>query len=478
MVTYRGVNITGARIEGDLNLADAKIPFPLYLESSSLSAPLILDNAELSSLSLSGSRTRSISAEGVKIHGNAWLDYGFRNEGEVSLLGAKIEGALACAGGQFVNPGGRALTADGMTVGRVLLREGFRAEGEVFLMGAIIAEELDCDSGQFVNPGGRALTADGMTVERVLLRKGFRAEGEVFLMGAKIEGDLDCDGGKFVNAGGRALTADTITVRRNLLLRDGFRADGTVFLLGAKITGALSTVGGDFSSGSLDLRLATVGVLQDKRASWPERGRLFVDGFVYGAIADNSPVSARHRVDWLEHETRFSPQSYEALASVLKRGGYEAEATRILIAENRRRAHEPQATWSAWLWYGCRVGEIIGYGYRPLGAFWAGLFVVILGGGLFAWGARSHLMVPTTDSAQHTGSTGVDLPDGYPPFHPFVYSLDAFTPLLDLGQADNWGPTARSPLGKMLLYYLWLHIMAGWILSTLLALGLSGLVRS
>ena len=38
--------------------------------------------------------------------------------GEVWLLGAHVGGQLACEGATLSNPGGQALTADGLTVGQ------------------------------------------------------------------------------------------------------------------------------------------------------------------------------------------------------------------------------------------------------------------------------------------------------------------------------------------------------------------------
>ena len=62
---------------------------------------------------------------------------------------------------------------------------------------------------------------------------------------------------------------------------------------------------------------------------------------------------------------------------------------------------------------------------------------------------------------------------GEPPvFNTFVYSLDSFIPLIDLHQAKY-----RLPTGCSLRVYHWLHIGFGWLLTTLLVVGLTGLVR-
>ena len=80
--------------------------------------------------------------------------------------------------------------------------------------------------------------------------------------------------------------------------------------------------------------------------------------------------------------------------------------------------------------------------------------------------------------------------DDYPKLNALVYSLDVFLPVVKLYQGDYWQPSAgagrklpsaRFPLptfGGFLRLWLWLEILAGWTLTTLLVVGLSGLVRS
>ena len=78
----------------------------------------------------------------------------------------------------------------------------------------------------------------------------------------------------------------------------------------------------------------------------------------------------------------------------------------------------------------------------------------------------------------------------YPKFQPFIYSLDTFLPVVDLGQKGYWTPNANSgfeakfPLidskftwGSALRAYLWVHILLGWFFTTLWVAGLTGLVR-
>jgi hypothetical protein len=61
--------------------------------------------------------------------------------------------------------------------------------------------------------------------------------------------------------------------------------------------------------------------------------------------------------------------------------------------------------------------------------------------------------------------------------------------VLKLGISDHWVPNANSGVpvnlgiavsttGSLLRYYLWFHIIAGWVLTTLWVGGITGLVKT
>jgi hypothetical protein len=295
-------------------------------------------------------------------------------------------------------------------------------------------------------------------------------------------------------------------------LRDRLKAQGKVNFLGATVglgfvwTGVLSS-----AEAILDLRSAKVGTLQDEPDSWP--AHLFLDGFHYDRIHDEAPLDAENRTDWLHRQSteKFLPQPYEQLASVLRTMGHEADAKQIMIEKNRDHARwmraQNRGCWALftaffsgqWWWYNV-FGWLIGYGYAPWRAFWVSVAVVFLGTALFALGytdkLHDSLICPTKDSAYVKGPSGPALPSAqrvfspeYPKFNAFVYSLESFTPFLKLGESENWMINANqgAPVGvwnfqtrwgSLLRYYHWLHIIAGWVLTTLWVGGLTKLVKS
>ena len=119
--------------------------------------------------------------------------------------------------------------------------------------------------------------------------------------------------------------------------------------------------------------------------------------------------------------------------------------------------------------------------------------MIMLGWIVFGIGSRAGLIVPTKGDAYISDDRGEDrrLSDDYPRFDAgvfsldtVVYSLDVFVPLVDLHMASYWLPNANRGsvvmglrTGAFLRVYLWFHILAGWVLTTLFVVGLTGLVR-
>jgi hypothetical protein len=326
------------------------------------------------------------------------------------------------------------------------------------------------------------------------LRNGFKAEGEVNLAHAKVDGLLECDRGEFISKGERlALDANAVEVKGNVFLRDGFKAAGRVTFFGGYVGRGFQWY--DVRSPEkaiLDLRLTKVGMLLNQPKSWRTQGNLRVDGFIYDQIDGTAPPSAEIQLGWLERQPRdrFLSQPFEQLAGVLRKMGLEEDATKVMIAKNEDQA--AHLHWRpAWLWYGL-FGKLIGYGYRPWRAFWFSVALIVIGCLLFSWGYNSKIVTPTEERAYATyvekDGKG-DHFERYAVFNPFIYSLETFVPLLKLGISQYWMPNANSgvpvniwlavlPAGSLLRGYLWFHIIAGWVLTTLWVGALAGLVKT
>ena len=321
----------------------------------------------------------ALNAQGVEVTGAVFLRNGFTAKGEVRLSGAKIGGQLDCSKGSFANEGGDALNAQGVEVtGDVFLGDGFAAKGEVCLSGAKIGGQLACSNGSFRNEGDDALNAEGVEVTGdVFLRDGFTAKGEVSLSGAKIGGQLACTKGSFGNEGGHALNAGRMRVTAQFFWRDVM-----------------------IEAGSVGLAAAHVGDLVDDAKSWPDRGRLYLDGFTYDRIGA-APTDADTRLKWLRKGDRwngeFLPQPYSQLAKVLREMGHDRTARNVMIRKEELLAEDHLKADRARidrLWHGTQtergdigcywlrmhlfriwnflIRRLVGYGYSPqLALYWA-----------------------------------------------------------------------------------------------------------
>ncbi len=411
----------------------------------------------------------ALNMDSLKIKSSLLLHDGFKAKGEVRLVGASIGGQLGCNNGQFINPDGNAIITDELKVaGNVFLSVGFKAKGKVRLRSTIIGGDLTCDGGQFINPKGEAFDGDSLKVDgNFFLRKGFKAIGEVYLVGATIGRQLACTGGQFINPNGKAINADSLKVKSNVFLNDGFKAEGKIDLVNAEIGGGFKWHKVDSPEKvTLDLRFASIGILWDNPNSWPERGRLFLNGLQYNEIGDDAPKDAESRIEWIRRQYnlnnlkgQFRSQPYEQLATVLKKSGHINDAKKVLIAKNEDKVKwGPKLTFSERLWY--RIfGPMIGYGYQPLKALWWVVGFIISGWIFFLIGYRNNRIIPSESK-------------NYPKFNSLVYSIDTFVPLVNLYQAKYWLPRSR-----LLRLYHWIHIGAGWILTTLFIVGLTGLIR-
>jgi len=150
---------------------------------------------------------------------------------------------------------------------------------------------------------------------------------------------------------------------------------------------------------------------------------------------------------------------------------------------------------------------MIGYGYKPLDVFWKGpmgikfwgsiLFWMMLGSVVFWFGyyGKSKLMSPSNtgvyaESTEDVGKTNTKIHNEYPTFQFITYSIDAFVPVVDLHQSKYWLPNANKGKelfatrwftirwGGILLFYLWCHIVIGWVLTTLFVVGLTGFSKN
>ena len=56
-------------------------------------------------------------------------------------------------------------------------------------------------------------------------------------------------------------------------------------------------------------------------------------------------------------------------------------------------------------------------------------------------------------------------------FNAPIYTLDVLLPIIDLGEQDSWQPVGTA------LYVYWVLILLGWVMTSALIAGLTGLIK-
>lgn len=500
------LRLTGCHVTGEVRLPSARINGNLILNGAHLDNP---DGAAISAEHLDvGSNLRgqdgfrcegeilltaarvgaAVNIDGARLRAPGGLAFGGSNmvvqvgmfarnmevEGEVSLRFARVGGPLTLRGSRLRNPGGLAVRAGGLNAENGLFMSKVETEGIIWLESATIGRALNLQGAHLRNPGGLVLAGDGIVVDGALLaRDGLSAEGEISLLDASVSGPAHFEGARLVNPGGAALSANGITVGKVLNLCDGFFAQGRIRLTNAQVGSivcfnhATLQAPGDVAlkcwrletrelalrtaepvRGTVELRHARIGVLRDSPDVWPDELRM--DGLSYEVIDPMLP--AAERLDWLCRDPDgYLPNAYEQLAAMYRRLGSDVDARDTLLASQRqRRAGLP--------WYGRFWGHLqdatVGYGFRPLRA--AGWLLALL-----ALGTLVFSLVTPPPLKQGEA----------PEFSPLVYTLDLLLPIIEFGQEKAFNPGGGT---QWLAYGL---IVAGWVLATTIATGLTRSLR-
>lgn len=368
------------------------------------------------------------------------------------------------------------------------------AMGEVSLSGAQIGGHLDCTGARLSATQGDALNAQRAKVTQGVFLRDVTATGGVSLSGAQIGGQLVCNGAKFSAKHGDALTLQRADIREGFFWRNVTCREGI-----------------------LNFTAAHVGDLVDDMTSWPEAGRLYLDGFTYDRISA-APIDAAPRLDWLAKGStwngEFFPQPYTQLAKVLREMGHDAEARKVLAAregllyqtkfKTRWRLNNGNVADGVditnthyltilWSWM---LRLTVGYGHHPFRSVIA-LFLLWLAAascahlaweeGSFApnsgpillsddWQQFAMSNPPMNPAAlwSEKGQQGQD----WESFNPHAYAADLVIPIVDIGQTAAWAPSnTRGFWGYHLWWLRWVFTLAGWIVTALGAAAITGIIR-
>ena len=449
-VHEHGVQVSGAWIEGKLDLEAARVPSNLTLFHCHFEiTPVFRDARIAGTLNLDGCKMPGLDGGRLICKGSIFLRNGFVATDKVNLQAARIEGYLVCSHGSFSADDHSLVIEAAVVKGSVVLNQQFTAKGEVRLLGAQVGGDLDCSEATFSGHVAKgesctdhihALAADRASVKgSIFLNHGFTATRQVSFTGAEIGGDLDCREASFKNMDSQALVAARAEIKGSVLFND-FSSVGEVQLLGAQIGHNLECIGAKFDNakgntmvadgmvikgalmfrnmcdptGNISLTSSHVGQLIDDADSWGKN--LVLDGFTYDSITGGAPTDTMTRLVWLSKQRadhfegkNFTPQPWQQLIRCLHAMGHAEEARQIAVAreEHMRRIDRIGQAPSEWnKLCACAYrsfarglhrgfGLLADYGYRPLKLVWWMLLVWLLFAAGYWWAAQNGVFAPT-----------------------------------------------------------------------------------
>jgi uncharacterized protein YjbI with pentapeptide repeats len=522
----RGVQLTGCNQDGcALYARGIKVGGDAYLDEGFTACGAVrLTRADIAgTLSCKGAKLSgneqdryALYARGIKVGGDVSLDEGFTADGAVGLTMADVTGAVSCSGAQLtgVDENGDGLVADGIKVGGDVIFDKMFIAGPVRLLGADITKRLSCRTALLTgcDENRNALHGERMKVGGdVWFDKAFIASGAVCLLSADITGQLSCYGAWLTgrDKDGNALHGEGIKVGGDVCLDAGFIADGTISLASAH-AGTLRWAPAGPVFGQVNLEGASVGELRDDwtreptNGYWPTGGQLRLDGFTYGRFGGDHQADVKQRLAWIRSQYKqkpkptvpwseafaalvttptpkstenFAAQPYEQLAAVYRQAGQDSQARKVAIARRADLRKYGNLNWYRRFgnWF---LDTTIRYGYQTWRAAVALAVLFLIFVLLSALAQQNHLITPVGNTeGLHFVPSATRCTSSYPCFYPVGYAVDTVIPIINVHQADNWGPDGSTPWGEAFMVATWIWTGLGWALATLLVAGYTGLVR-
>lgn len=482
------INLTAAKISGQLDLSGLVMTGELDMNGVIVDSDLLInESAQLMNVDLTGANINgNLELDATRIDGPLKL-IGLQATGNISLdnivavavvnlRAVKIQGSLYISSCQIVHT----LILERLSAGGSLFirQSDF---GETDMRGAKVGDQMEISSSTIRGK----LNMNYIAVNNQLRVINGSEFSEVLMVGASVGGQFDLVAVRVKHA----MDMQSIFVKGNIFIRDN-NFDEKFSLIDSDVEGSIvssgnclpymdlggSVIKAELQIGELDkenrwscdsflnMRNVKTAVLSDGGGNaWPKNINL--DGLDYaglgqGARGERHPddISLREGewfVDWLAKETPYSAQPYFRLAKVLDNLGYSEKANRVLYAskERERRLAKQKKLWTKWLGFSL-LNLTIGYGYgrryfRSL--IWVLAFVII-----------GIMVIGTVKTGAMFGASMLDK---------IGFSMDKMIPFLELN--DKY----KFDFGGWQLAYFYIHKIIGFLLSSFVLAGLSGITK-
>jgi hypothetical protein len=473
-----------------------------------------------------------IRARRMTLGGEFALEQDCQVNGGIDMFMSDLGSLTMGTGCTIAAPGGTALELSNSEVrGPINVWRNTSVQGTIRLEGAAVHGTLALH-GDIRAPERRSLVSGtGVTVDGDVYLDDLRATGGRLNFRAATLGNLSATGACLDNPAGHSLNLNEAAVAGSVVLTGGFVSVGTLVLTRCRIAGRLRLSGASFTcpppadpadsgtaieaisavvSGGMDLGWKTVSpsvdftdatttFLADDPAHWPDR--YAISGLTYERFqapqdsALDQIWDQRARCAWLNRQAVYDSGPYEQAARVFREHGYSTESEQILIAQREQARSVGQSGANLPLRLLDRVYAMVGYGYRPWRVLWVIAALLVLVTASLILPAGQAAMRASNGNGTVYATTGIVSGPAGPGsgraragpscgggeircFSPVLYAVDTVIPLISLDQRSTWYPDEQVRYGELMLWWLDLATILGWLLSSVFVLSFARLSRN
>jgi hypothetical protein len=239
-VHSRGVNLSGAYIEGNLDLFGTKINIPIFLVNSYFSEKVTISDSEMKTLSLAGSSIDALSGDRLSCQGGLFLRYAFLCRKFVRLAGATVKGDIDLTESRIEGDQNDALILHSTNVtGNIFLTKAI-IEKRIILSSINLGGGLDLTGGRFSSDEEITIDATSATIKGdVLAGGGIDVRGGISLITASVEGDILL-GGRVLKNGNQAIVLISSKIGGDVHSVEDTLVQGQILMMGARVGGNLN----------------------------------------------------------------------------------------------------------------------------------------------------------------------------------------------------------------------------------------------
>lgn len=275
----RGINLSGAWVEGQLNLESTRIVTNFVFANCHFDAPIALSGAKMignanlygckfpglkaigfscegnllirnctvdgdlvapdmiivGDIYLEGSKVKSFLFNRLSVSGQVCFGKNFQSSGIINIAGARIGGALDCSNAVFHGEKGRALFARGLNVGAdVKFLGNFSCKGTIDLEGGKIGQNIRAKKASFDGAGGFAFNLSGAEILGGVFVVDCLFKGEVRFLSVNVKSDINLSKSKIENAGENNFSCDRANFNGAVKFSEAI-CDGPIRFLGVYI---------------------------------------------------------------------------------------------------------------------------------------------------------------------------------------------------------------------------------------------------